>query len=366
MSDEPGLDFLVNKSEWKQTRFVETDPPGALEPGQVRFHVDRFAFTANNISYALSGDTLGYWRFFPVEASAGEGWGRIPTMGFGDVIASRHEGVPVGTRCFGFYPMSRYLVIEPSAASPRQITDGVSHREGLAPVYAQYSPVDRDPLYDADKEDELILLRGLFMTSFLAEDFITDRELGEKLVLITSASSKTSIALAHQVSERGAAKAVGLTSARNQDFVKGLGCYDQVILYDEVRSLPSEVPAVLVDMAGNEQVVRAIHEHYQKLLLHSCAIGATHHDATGSMDDLAGPKREFFFAPAQIQKRIKDWGADGFQQRLAASWNSFADGAPSWLTVTRGAGREAVEAVYQSTLGGEAQPSEGHVLSLWD
>ncbi|MAE95809.1 MAG: hypothetical protein CL910_14220 [Deltaproteobacteria bacterium] len=362
MSNAPGLDFLVDRKDWKRTRFVESQPPGDLGPGQVRFRVDRFAFTANNVSYALSGDMLGYWNFFPAE----EGWGRIPTMGFGDVIASRHEGVAVGTRCFGFYPMSRYLVIEPREASPRQIVDGVAHREGLAPAYNQYSPVDRDSLYRADQEDELILLRGLFMTSFLAEDFLVDQELGEKVVLITSASSKTSIALAHQVAKRGQAKAVGLTSAGHLDFAKGLGCYDQVILYDEIGSLPADVPTMLVDMAGNERVVRSIHEHYQASLLYSCAIGATHWEATGSLDDLPGPKREFFFAPGQIQKRIQDWGAAGFQKRLGASWSGFADGARSWLTVTRGAGRKAVETVYQATLAGEALPSEGHVLTLWD
>ncbi|MEM7135677.1 MAG: DUF2855 family protein [Myxococcota bacterium] len=38
------------------------------------FRVDRYALTANNISYATAGDMIGYWRFFPAE----EGWGRLP------------------------------------------------------------------------------------------------------------------------------------------------------------------------------------------------------------------------------------------------------------------------------------------------
>ena len=115
----PGLDFLVKKDDWKQHRFVDAPGPEPAE-GQVLFRVDRFALTANNISYALAGDMLGYWRFFP----APDGWGRIPTMGFGDVIASRHPDVAEGTRCFGFYPMSRYLVIEPSSANASAIMRG--------------------------------------------------------------------------------------------------------------------------------------------------------------------------------------------------------------------------------------------------
>ncbi|NRA84799.1 MAG: DUF2855 family protein [Gammaproteobacteria bacterium] len=29
------------------------------------FEVDKFALTANNITYGMTGDTLGYWLFFP-------------------------------------------------------------------------------------------------------------------------------------------------------------------------------------------------------------------------------------------------------------------------------------------------------------
>ncbi|MBJ7461973.1 MAG: DUF2855 family protein, partial [Ilumatobacteraceae bacterium] len=43
-------------------------------PGQVVMHIERFALTSNNISYALGGDFLDYWGFYPAE----EGWGRLP------------------------------------------------------------------------------------------------------------------------------------------------------------------------------------------------------------------------------------------------------------------------------------------------
>ena len=200
MSDAAGLDFLVNKTDWKQHRFDENPQP-EIGPGQVCFRVDRFAVTANNVSYALTGDMIGYWRFFP----APDGWGRVPAMGFADVSASKHPDVAVGTRCFGFYPMSRFLVIEPSQATASSIVDGAKHREGLAPVYAQYVPTGGDALYHAEHEDALMLMRGLFMTSFLADDFIADRAFGDEAVLISSASSKTSIALGYQVNRGGRA-----------------------------------------------------------------------------------------------------------------------------------------------------------------
>ena len=64
--------------------------------------VDRFAFTANNITYAMLGDQLKYWQLFP----APEGFGNIPVWGFGRVIASKHPQVAEGELLFGYFPMA--------------------------------------------------------------------------------------------------------------------------------------------------------------------------------------------------------------------------------------------------------------------
>jgi hypothetical protein len=362
MAVPAGLDFVVNKSNWKQHRFDDTPVP-ELADGQVLFRVDRFAFTANNITYAVAGDSLRYWDFFP----APEGWGRLPTMGYADVVESKHPEVAVGTRCFGFYPMSRYLVIEPSAVSEVGITDGARHREGIAPFYAQYTPTTGDALYHAEHEDTLMLMRGLFMTSFLADDFISDRNFGEQVVVISSASSKTSLALAHCLSSRGQAGAIGITSPRNYEFVRKLGCYGQVVTYDEVRSLDSTRSAVYVDMAGSSALQRDIHEHFGDQLKHSCSIGATHWEERAPSDEpLPGPRPEFFFAPGQGQKRATEWGAAELQRRLGASWTGFRSFSEGWLTVKRGVGTQDVARVYEETLSGRTEPHHGHVLTLWD
>jgi len=356
---DAGLVLEVKKSDWKQTRFVEGPVP-ELTPGQVLFRVDRFALTANNISYALSGDLLGYWRFFSCE----ESWGRIPAMGFADVIRSTHPEVREGTRCFGFYPMARHLVIHPGTVSPAQIVDAVPHRAGLAPAYAQYLPTTGDAVYTEKREDQILLMRGLFMTSFLADDFLAEQGYrGARSVLISSASSKTSIALAYQVRQGGRARAIGLTSARNADFVRKLGFYDQVVLYDEVASLARE-PAVFVDMAGDGAVTGAVHRHFGDQLNYDCAIGATHWSADRTNDRLPGPKPEFFFAPTQIVKRSKEWGPKELSERIAAAWTRFCDASDAWLRVRRSLGREAVERVYRDVLAGRTHPADGHILSL--
>ena len=358
---EADLVFEVRKSDWRETRFVERPLPD-LEPGQVLFRVDRFAVTANNISYALTGDALGYWRFFP----CAEGFGRIPVMGFADVVRSTHADVHEGTRCFGFYPMARHLVITPGLVSASQIVDAAPHRAGLAPAYAQYLPARGDASYAVAREDQLMLMRGLFMTSFLADDFLADQDYrGARAVLISSASSKTSIALAYQVRQGGKTRAIGLTSARNEAFVRGLGFYDQVVLYEEISSLAVE-PAVFVDMAGNSAVTGAVHRHFGDQLAYDCSIGATHWSAERLREELPGPKSEFFFAPAQIVKRTRDWGASGLTGRMALAWTGFCEASDAWLKVVRGHGREALAQVFQKTLAGRTEPADGHVLSLFE
>jgi hypothetical protein len=358
MPDE-ALDFLVKKTDWEQVRLV-SGPLPELEPGRVLLRVDRFALTANNITYAVAGDMLGYWRFFPCE----EGWGRIPVMGFGDVIRSAHPEVAEGTRCFGFYPMSRHLMIQPGRVSPAQIVDAAPHRAGLAPTYAQYRPTGGDPGYAEKREDRILLLRGLFTTAFLADDFLAEQAyLGARAVLISSASSKTSLALAYQVKQAGRARAIGLTSARNAAFVRALGFYDRVALYDELDSLAAE-PVVFVDMAGDGALTAAVHRRFGDLLKCDLSIGVTHWSAPRASGELPGPKPEFFFAPSQISKRRQEWGAQGFEERLGAAWTRFCDASDAWLQVVPSRGAAALERVYRETLAGRTDPAEGHVVSL--
>ena len=74
----------VCKSDLTHTRMTQ-HLIAALKEGEVLLRIDRYALTANNISYGAVGDTFGYWNFFP----AGEGWGVIPVWGFAEVIESR-------------------------------------------------------------------------------------------------------------------------------------------------------------------------------------------------------------------------------------------------------------------------------------
>ncbi|RZU01117.1 DUF2855 family protein [Rivibacter subsaxonicus] len=363
--------FIVRRGQLHEARFIDDEAASvALRPGQVRLRIDAFALTSNNITYAAFGETMRYWDFFPC---AVPDHGRIPVWGFADVVESGVEGVAVGERFYGYFPVSRFVVLEPEKVGASGFSDGAPHRRELHAVYNRYARCSADPGYRPELEAEIALLRPLFTTSFLIDDFLADNDFfGASTVLLSSASSKTAYGTAFCLSQRrgtpGAPRIVGLTSAANRAFTAGLGCYDEVVDYDAITSLPAGTPTVYVDMSGSAPVRSQVHAHFDQQLRYSCSVGGTHWDELGGGKGLAGPRPVLFFAPAQIKKRHGDWGPAELGRRIEAAWLAFlkpaTDSASPWLTVERGAGPGAVEQVYRELLGGGTRPQTGHVLSL--
>lgn len=353
------MDFQVRRDDLHEYRFVEDEPPRP-EDGQALLEVESFGMTANNITYAVFGEAMNYWDFFP----APEGWGRIPMWGFARVASSAHEDLPEGTRVFGYLPPSTHLLVRPDRVGEHGFTDASPHRAPLPATYQAYRRTDADPAYVEGREDEQILFWPLFYTSFLIDDLLADSELfGAKAVLISSASSKTSLAAAFLIAQRAGVELIGLTSPANAAFVERTGVYDHVVPYEEVSSLPRDA-AVFVDVAGNFEIRAAVHHHYGDALTHSAAVGATHWDrmAPGS-NELPGPTPTFFFAPDRVDKRASDWGPRGLEERVAQAWRPFVEWTSDWLEVRHGSGPGALEGAYLEVLEGRIDPAVGHVIS---
>ena len=357
----------VATTDLTKTRVVE-DPPVSLGEGQARIAVETFGFSANNVTYAVMGDLMGYWQFFPAADDAtGPRWGRVPVWGFGVVTESRSDDLAVGERLFGYFPMGPELVITVGRPAERTVADVSPHRASLPSPYNSFQRCATDPVYRTDREDLQMLLFPLFFTSFVIDDFLEDNhDFGANQIIISSASSKTAIGEAFLAHSRGA-RVIGLTSATNKSFVESLDCYDGVLTYDEVASLALE-PSVYVDVAGNRDVQHAVHHHFGDLLAHSMLVGVSHWDHETAADltaPLPGPKPEFLFAPTQIAKRTEDWGTDGLNERVSASWTRFCDWIGTWLELSRARGIDGVVEVYSEVLGGAVDPKVGFICS-WE
>ena len=356
-------DFIVARDDLHHCKFIETTIPDATElpDDALLIKVDRFALTANNITYAVLGDELKYWELFP----APEGFGNIPVWGFGEVIASRHQGIAIGERLFGYFPMATHLVIEAADVGKRGLRDAAAHRQNVAPVYNAYARISGDPAFAGRHGDYQALLRPLFMLSFLVDDYLAENEFyGARCVMLSSASSKTAFGLAHLLHGRDGIKVIGLTSASNAGFVGSLGCYDEIVTYDNLQSLPSDLPTAFVDMAGNSALREKLHRHFGDQMKYSGRVGLTHRSSSPDEPQLPGAKPIWFFVPDQIRRRAKEWGPGGIDKRFSAAWSGFAPMLERCLEVTEGRGPAAVREAYLDTLNGRVPPDQGVILSL--
>jgi Protein of unknown function (DUF2855) len=354
-------DFFVKRDDLRDCRIAEGDAP-EFKPGQVLLRVDTFGLTANNITYAVMGEAMSYWGFFPAE----QGWGRVPMWGFAEVERSEAEGVTPGTRLYGYLPPSSHLVVAPNDADERGFIDGSPHRAPLPPVYNRYLAAATDPFYRPETEDMQMLLRPLFFTSFLIDDQLADEGLASRgPVVISSASSKTAISAAFMLAQREGVELIALTSSRSAGFVEGLGIYGRTVTYDSIDSL-APGPATFLDIAGDGEVRRAVHSHYGDELIHSMTVGASHWEelGAGGGGDLPGPTPTFFFAPDRVVKRSEDWGGAGLEARVADAWHPFCEWIGGWLDVVHGNGFKSLELAYLDVLEGRVDPKTAHVLSL--
>lgn len=353
-------DLLVARDDLAHTVVRELPVP-EVGPEEVLLRVERVGVTANNVTYARMGEAMRYWDFFPADA----GWGRVPLWGFAEVEASDSDEIAVGTRLYGYLPTSSHLVIRPKSSSGG-IFDSSEHRAELPRAYNVYVDTHSDAGYRAEYEDLQILYRPLFITSFMLDDYLADADFfGAETLVVSSASSKTSYGSAFCIGLREPRpRLVGLTSPRNVAFTENLGCYDEVLAYDNFTRLDGEDATMYIDVSGNPGLRAAIHGYF-KNLVHDAAVGIADDKATfGEAEKLPGPAPRFFFAPDQIRKRRADWGPGGIEERYGAVWERFAPTVSNCVDVRVGKGPDDLVAAWLEVLGGRGDPRVGHVISV--
>jgi hypothetical protein len=292
----------------------------------------------------------------------------VPAWGFATVTESLVPEVPVGEKFYGYFPMASETVMEPAKVSPSGFLDGISHRRALPRVYNEYIRSAVDPMHAHGREDIEALLRPLFTTGWLVDDFLEDNQFfGASTIILSSASSKTAYATAAQLARRKDLRVIGLTALKNVDFVRALGAYTDVLTYDQLAQLDAQAPSVYLDYAGSAELRRSLHI----LLAHlkySCLIGASHVDKVGSASGLPGPKPTFLFVPTQAAKRATEWGMAGLVERMVRDWTTFTERATNlshpWLQVHHHQGPAAAQAVYALVQSGKTDPLAGHIVSL--
>ncbi|SPJ30982.1 DUF2855 family protein [Falsiruegeria mediterranea] len=331
--------------------------------GKILVRIERFGMTANNITYGVVGDRIGYWKFFPTEDDA---FGVIPVWGIGVVEASGLPDITVGERLYGYWPMGSHAVLEPGRIDQTRFFDASEHRKDLAAVYNRYLRLSNDPQDDPATDDMRMVLWPLYATSFCLYDFALAGDwYGAEQVLIVSASSKTGIGTGYAFqADPDTPKIVGMTSAGNKAKVDALALYDQVLTYDQIEAELENVPTLIIDMSGSGPVISRLHQHLGDNMRFTSHVGLTHYSEAGMGDGYIRERSEMFFAPGHIAKRNADWGPGEFERRSGDFWSQAMRKSADWLTINHAQGLAQAESAYREVLGGKTPADQAWTISL--
>lgn len=359
-------EMWVNRENYRETKVVATDLP-PLTDGEVLVAIDKFGLTANNVSYAVSGDIIGYWGYYPVTNNTEENWGKVPVWGCATVIESNSDDIATGERLWGFFPMASHVTLKPGKITTDQFMDITDHRKDLPALYNGYRRTKAEPELLQKLENERCLLFPLFMTGWVLYDYLLDNDLfGAEQIIVGSVSSKTGFSLAKFLHAELSIKAkiIGVTSERNIGFVESLGACDQIVTYGNETEIDASKPSAYVDMSGDTALTARLHNHLQENMVESAMVGASHWEAGGKQQQLPGAKPTFFFAPGHIGKRDKEWGTGATMMKAMIAGAGVAEEIKSTMTVDWTNTPAGLQTLWVDLLDNNIPPSRGLMVSL--
>jgi hypothetical protein len=272
--------LVVDRHNSAIARLIEAEPQ-PLSPGQLRLRIERLAFSANVMTYARSGDSLGFWQLFP----APSGWGKVPAWGHAVVEQSEHPEVSAGERFFGLLPMASHWIL--SAKRTRfGLRDDSVHRASINPVYNQYALREATDTAALDAE---ALFRPLLITSFVLEQHLREQRcFGAAELWVSSASSKTALGLADRLKDLLPLRA--FSAEANLRFVQATSCYGALHSYQELAEAAAAggtQTVLLVDFCGDDALVHRMMQLLGPRLLRVVRVGSTHWQQAGALVRMA-------------------------------------------------------------------------------
>ncbi|KAF7348090.1 hypothetical protein MSAN_01761600 [Mycena sanguinolenta] len=378
-----------------------TSLPHHLPPNSVLIRVDRFGFSANNVTYQALGEQphFRYYDFHPAPEAKNvspKTHGVVPVWGFGTIVTSSHPKIVPGERVYGYFAPTRYLLVpvSPSDVNKHAFYVPRPHLPADRRPYNQIIRCAADPEYTptALGEDLTMLYRPLFWTAYWFEDWIFS--LGYRAAtafLISSASAKTAFCAAYLIGKRRSrgesnVKIVGLTSKRNVAFTKGLTLYDEVLEYDAFNTALGREKWVYVDVAGNDDFNKRLFEHFRSPnttsgeLVASVALGMTTlspaSEKASSLDWSTNtfsasvssqvPELEQFFMPEWLNVRKHQLPLHEIFRRQKEAWAELMVDCIPWVRLEHVFGGDEVKKAYDKIASSGFSPDVGFIWSLWD
>lgn len=297
--------------------------------------VERFALTANVLTYAATGNDYGYWSLYP----AASGRGHVPVWGYA-TGTTPDDGL--STSVFGLLPMASHVALDLRATRNgwRETSDT---RALLNPVYNRYAHAEGT----IAQRNANMLFRPLLIAAFVLDQWLQEEaRFGADAILVTSASSKTALGLAMLAQNH--TSVIGVTAPSRLDFVRDTEMFDTVLPYG--GAVTREGTVAIVDFAGDDRMLADMQRQLGNRCKRVVRIGRTHWSAP-SCD--AGR----FFAPVHIERLVRAWGAEAFEERLSTTIDRFETLSAAWFTKRYLDGADAILKGYRELADGLIDPA---------
>lgn len=211
---------------------------------------------------------------------------------------------------------------------------------------------------------------------------------GAKLIVISSASSKTAFCLAYRIQKRIArkeipadVKIIGLTSKGNLKFTQALGLYHDVMVYGDLdaSTFPSGQKGIYVDVSGNDKLNQQMLSDYGTTFVAAINLGMTSlspstevvsaWSTNTSLDAApkAGPlAMEQFFMVEWLAIRRHQLSIAQITSMQLEAWQDLMRDCQGWVEIQRVNGGDAVQKLYDGAVKGGLGPNKGYIWSLWE
>lgn len=366
MSEHDNQALIVSRDDLRQCKIISA---ALAEPavGEALLKIETFGLSSNNITYLALGDVLPYRDIFPVPSeTAAKDWCSAPVWGVARVLESKSPHVEKDDRVYGLFPASRFVTLDPTEPTPGGFRVERPHVPAQLAFYQQYGVLGRDPFFLPGQEELMAVMRPLFLTGLLLDDYFREtRFAGAERVVVSSAASKTAFGFAFAFQRSGGAELVGLCSARSRDSASRFGLYDRMVVYEEIDNLTTDPSTAYVDISGSAAIRKRLEDQLGDALQLSISVGLTHWadgNYGGSQDQLAA-RSETFFAPGWFARRVKQEGQAFFGQ-LLSGWSAQVTGADRHFAVARESGANALVESFLSLVDGRADPDRALVHDL--
>lgn len=107
-----------------------------------------------------------------------------------------------------------------------------------------------------------------------------------------------------------------------------------------------------------------VHHCLKDNVVESCMVGGTHWEARSAPGDLPGATPTFFFAPAQIEKRNKEWGPGVLEGKAIEACFELTRSIADKVDVRRVKGTNAISQIWLDILDNKVPANQGIMVSI--